>query len=203
MRGMNRQPGHAIAFGTLVLALLSAAASVLADHGQAETNSYSDYARVVNVDPIFRNSFISIPEEQCSLQRSDRVPVDDRHRNRHSFAPRLVGGLIGGLIGSQFGGGRGQTALTIVGAMTGAAIAVRKPSPTNNARNYRDRQTPGHCRTVWTKQEIKQVDGYRVTYRYKGQTFVRRMDEDPGNRIRIRVDVMALDNQPEEIPSHS
>lgn len=198
MRGKNKHPGRTVALGLLVLGLLNAAASVQAEHYQAETNSYSDYARVVDVDPIIRRSYTSVPEEKCSYKRnySERVA----NRRRQSIAPTLVGGLIGGLIGHQFGGGRGKTALTFAGAITGAAIADSQHS-TSNRRYTRDRYK--QCRTVRHRREVTRVEGYRVTYRYKGQTFVRTMDEDPGNRVRIRVNVTPLENLAEEDLSHS
>lgn len=197
MRGINKS--HAGVLGILALGLLSATTTVLADHPQAETNSYSDYARVVDVDPIIRRSYTSIPEQKCSYTRNYSERAGGRHRR--GFAPTLVGGLIGGLIGNQFGGGRGNTALTFAGAVTGAAIANSHRNAAGNQRYYRDRHKL--CRTVRHRREVKQVDGYRVTYRYKGRTFVRIMDEDPGNRVRIRVSVMPLEHLPEENLSHS
>ena len=35
----------------------------------------------------------------------------------------------------------------------------------------------------------ERVDGYDVTYEYAGREYVTRMPYDPGERIRIRVDV--------------
>lgn len=37
----------------------------------------------------------------------------------------IVGGILGGVIGHQFGGGRGQTAMTVIGATAGAMIGGR------------------------------------------------------------------------------
>ncbi|MEL6215584.1 MAG: histidine kinase, partial [Pseudomonadota bacterium] len=35
----------------------------------------------------------------------------------------------------------------------------------------------------------ERVEGFRVTYQYRGETYVTRTETDPGNRIRVRVSV--------------
>ena len=51
-------------------------------------------------------------------------PRRDAVRNQET-AGALIGGVIGGVIGHQFGDGRGQDAMTILGAATGALIGGR------------------------------------------------------------------------------
>ncbi len=49
----------------------------------------------------------------------------ERHRERilqQEAAGAILCGIIGGVIGHQFGDGRGQTAMTVLGAATGALI---------------------------------------------------------------------------------
>ena len=43
------------------------------------------------------------------------------------------------------------------------------------------------CRTVTNWRDTDRVLGYEVTYRYGGREYTTRMDHDPGNRLRIRV----------------
>ena len=45
------------------------------------------------------------------------------------------------------------------------------------------------CTTTTETRERTVLDGYDVTYLYHGQEFTKRVSEDPGDRIRIRVDV--------------
>jgi uncharacterized protein YcfJ len=45
------------------------------------------------------------------------------------------------------------------------------------------------CRTEHDYHVEERIDGYRVEYRYQGRTYVTRMGHDPGERIRVRVDV--------------
>ena len=45
------------------------------------------------------------------------------------------------------------------------------------------------CRITDRHETEERVDGYQVTYRYKGETFETRLPYDPGDRIRVRVGV--------------
>ncbi|MDH3641628.1 MAG: hypothetical protein OES38_06000, partial [Gammaproteobacteria bacterium] len=48
---------------------------------------------------------------------------------------------------------------------------------------------PRRCTTVIRSHEVETVAGYNVRYHYQGQEFVKRVEEHPGDRIRVRVDV--------------
>jgi uncharacterized protein YcfJ len=43
------------------------------------------------------------------------------------------------------------------------------------------------CRTVTNWRDTDRVLGYEITYRYGGREYTTRMDHDPGDRMRIRV----------------
>jgi hypothetical protein len=43
------------------------------------------------------------------------------------------------------------------------------------------------CRTETSWRDTDRVLGYEVTYRYGGREYTTRMDHDPGNRLRVRV----------------
>ena len=168
--------------------------------------NYYDYAEVVDVDPILRRSWESTPRQEC---RSEPVRVeylDRKDRGRHretshqsTALPTLVGGVLGGVLGKQFGDGHGRTALTIAGALIGASIGKnaatrsdldRGPQGNSRARPYEVRhEMRERCTFVEDFHEVERVDGYRVTYLYKGHEFVRNMAEYPGSRVRIRVHV--------------
>jgi uncharacterized protein YcfJ len=122
-----------------------------------------------------------------------------------SGAATLLGGVIGGLVGSQFGGGNGKKVLGIAGAIVGASVANQAArhrhdnygsrgyynSPNRNA-HYR----PQRCATVMESREIEEVTGYRVRYLYQGQEFVKRVDTDPGDRVRVQVQVTPVADGP-------
>ena len=71
-----------------------------------------------------------------------------------------------------------------VGALAGNSIGA------NNARpvQYETVQRPvQQCQTV---QEVQQrINGYRVTYDYRGQTYHTVLPNDPGPNMRVRVSV--------------
>ena len=45
------------------------------------------------------------------------------------------------------------------------------------------------CRTVRSWESRQEVVGYRVWYRYQGRTLVKQMDYDPGDRLRVVVEL--------------
>ena len=91
----------------------------------------------------------------------------------------------------QFGGGNGKTALTIAGALAGASIVSNASNPDHHRNTYRGdtyRQAE-RCTVVHDVQNIETIDGYLVTYLYRGKRFTRTMAEAPGSTVRIRVQV--------------
>jgi len=53
--------------------------------------------------------------------------------------------------------------------------------------------TEVRCETRNDYREVERPDGYRVTYRYRDEVFVRHMDHDPGERVRVRISVQPVD----------
>jgi uncharacterized protein YcfJ len=53
------------------------------------------------------------------------------------------------------------------------------------------------CQLVEEDREVNRLSGYDVEYRYRGDVFISRVPEDPGDRLRIRITVSpALDGGP-------
>ncbi|MEJ2686328.1 MAG: glycine zipper 2TM domain-containing protein [Gammaproteobacteria bacterium] len=145
-------------------------------------DSYFDYARVTDVDPVMRHVRVATPRDEC-WQQDVQVPVQPRYR---SATPVIVGGIIGGVVGSTMGKGRGRDVATIAGTLLGGSIARdvshgQPPAPAYTTA------TQTRCRTVNEYREERRIVGYRVTYRYHGHRYVTRMDHDPGARLRLRV----------------
>ncbi len=66
----------------------------------------------------------------------------------------------------------------------GIGDLIRKDS-----RLLKSRDAVRRCRQV-TRYEVRdEVVAYRVTYRYKNETYVQTMDEHPGDRIRLKIRV--------------
>ena len=146
---------------------------------------YYDYARVLDVQPIYRTVRIPREERECW---DERVAVRERHGG-DSYTPMIVGGIIGGVVGSHIGKGRGRDAATVAGTILGASIGrdIARSSAEAHEDVYYTTETRCRVRKVYHEEE--RIDGYRVTYRYRGHTFVTRMPHEPGRRIRVRVRV--------------
>lgn len=150
----------------------------LAGHGY-------DYARVLSSDPIYETVSYSVPVEQC---RDETVAYHD-DRGRSATGP-ILGAIIGGAIGNAVGHKkRNKQVGTAVGAVLGGSIGA------DIARRHRARHadvrytTREVCSVAYEDHVEERLTGYRVTYRYAGETYTTEMDDDPGSSLRVRVRV--------------
>lgn len=189
--------GPMVSMATVAVGLLGIPGSALAApppwaHGNRHlVDDGYDYARVVDVDPIVTRVRTEVPRRDCydEVQRSSSY---SRGYVRDSAAPTIIGGIIGGVIGSQIGHGHGRGAATIAGTLLGAGIG-QAASRNANAGDY-DYDEPQErvvqrCSVSYDDQIEQRIDGYRVTYVYHGREYTTRMPYDPGDSVRIRVDV--------------
>ena len=158
-------------------------ASALACSGAAVSGQdFVDQARVIKADPLYETIQVARPVTECW---TENVTRNDQRRGNY-IAP-IAGGILGGVAGHQFGGGRGKTALTVVGTLLSASLGKEY-----NRSNYRQRPTVEHvrrCETVDRYEQQQQLTGYRVKYRYEGKTYYTQTTEHPGKFIRVRVKV--------------
>jgi uncharacterized protein YcfJ len=169
----------AVPIGLAVLASCSTVPSGPAVPG------YVDTAEVIQAEPLYQVAQVARPVNECWTET-----VTQRNPRQGAYAGAVVGGIIGGVLGNQLVRGRGRTPMTVAGSMVGAAIGQgfsapfqRPPTPANVRR----------CRTVNRYEPRQQLVGYRVHYRYEGQTFTTRTRGYPGRFIRVRVDVDPVD----------
>lgn len=186
--------------------------------GQYSSGPQYDYARVVRVDPVIVNDgdgggrcheradgdYVYNRGERDGgyyRQDDDRYPRydnggygDDRYRNGGNDSSRqlatVIGGVAGALLGSQIGGGDGRYLGTAVGTLVGG-VAGRAIYQANNRDSVYQRSNVRVCEPLAYGQERERVAGYDVTYEYAGRTYQTRRDYNPGDRIRVRVDVSA------------
>ena len=145
-----------------------------------------DYARVQSVEPIVNYVTVSTPVREC-WEEMQYYGVDRHHRERSTST--FLGAVIGGVVGHQFGSGRGNDAATVAGTMIGAAIG-NESARKRYGDGYEQVGYPvERCETRYRQHREKRIEGYRVHYRYHGQRYVTEMPYDPGDRIRVRVDV--------------
>jgi len=144
------------------------------------------YADVLSSRPIVRYVTVSTPVKECwdevEYYTVNRRPAGEGIRT-------LAGALIGGVIGHQIGSGHGNDAATVAGALIGGAIGNRSAYKTGNYGPVQYSRTVKRCETQYRDHQEKRVDGYDVVYSYHGQKYATRMPNDPGRKLRIRVDI--------------
>ena len=99
----------------------------------------------------------------------------------------LVGGLIGGIIGHQIGKGRGRKLATAVGTIVGAQLGHNAVNGHAGQQGETEVSYEKHCDTRQQASYREVVDGYDVTYKYRGKHYQIVMPYDPGKRIKMRI----------------
>lgn len=165
----------------LVLAVM--ATGVHAQDGRyanADDNAHYGWADVLRADPVQGVTRTEVPRQECYEQ-----PVVRREGN--STAGTVLGAVIGGVLGNTVGKGDGRKAATVAGAVAGGAIGNRA----SRGGEYESTQT--ECRQVSSVSEQRRIIGYDVEYRYRGEVYTSRLSYDPGERLRVRVQVEPAD----------
>ena len=176
-----------IAIALIVFATAAGAGESKAGHKKHKSERQQqsfEYAKVVNVQPLYREVRVSNPVRECW----DEPVYHTENRRSNSAGGMLAGGLIGGIIGHQFGQGRGNKLATAVGTMIGAQVghdAVNGKSHTSQTTiaGYREQCDVRHQVSY---EEV--LDGYDVTYKFRGQRFQVEMPYHPGKRIKMRIE---------------
>lgn len=183
----------------------------------ADAGGYYDYARVIRVDPVFDEAYrgqsgagVRCYETTTPIAGGDAGGYrgddgygggyyrgDDGRRGDgagRSMAT-IAGGVIGAVLGSNVGGGSGKIAATAVGSMVGG-IAGREIYDQSQQDRYPRAGTVRVCDPEPVRDGYGGYRGeagvraYDVTYDYNGHRYTRRMDYNPGDRIRVRVEVI-------------
>lgn len=146
-----------------------------------------DYAKVVDVDPIVRQIRVETPRRECWDEV--REVRSARYDGSHSKGGMVLGGIIGGVVGHQIGSGRGKDVATVAGTLIGAAVG-HDISAERGARYSAPREEyVERCAVRYEEEYEERIEGYRVTYLYHGREYTTRLPYDPGDRIRVRVDI--------------
>ncbi len=157
-------------------------------HGYKHGKGRIDHAKVVDVRPIYRQVRVSTPQRECYEE-----PVYQTESGHpKSAGGMLAGGIIGGIIGHQIGDGRGRKLATAVGTLVGAQVGH---DAVNGHRRHAEPEVVGyreHCTTRHRVAYEEVVDGYDVTYKYRGRHYNIEMPYHPGKRIKVRVDVTPI-----------
>ena len=164
------------------------------DYNDDNDGPQYDYARVVDVDPIVRHVRVSYPKRECwNETRYEEVQTGGP---RPTAGSMILGGIIGAALGNQIGRGDGRRAATVAGAVIGSAIGHDVGERRNaNAGPVYTESRPYDVQRCEVRNEESfedRVDGYRVTYEYCGRRQTMVLPYDPGDRVRVRVDVQPV-----------
>lgn len=172
-----KKPQIVVAIITSII-LFGTSSLANADRRHKEHRHYFDYARVTHVTPIYQSVKRRVPVESCWVET---VAVD---RRRHD-GRAVVGGLVGAAIGHKLGHRKSEKrAGAIAGAIIGATIADNHRH--RDRRVYREVE---RCDTHYKTERHRELIGYDVTYRYRGELYSTRTDSHPGDRLRVKVSV--------------
>lgn len=153
--------------------------------GTAMAQTQYVFADVLESRPVYQSVTVSAPREQCW---QEQVRIKGRHQS-DSRTPALISAIVGGAIGNAVGNNSSSRKVgTVVGAVLGHSVG-RDIVAANSRHEPARYQTVQHCEVVEEYYDEERLMGYQVRYRYNGEDFSVRMDDDPGERIRLRVQV--------------
>jgi uncharacterized protein YcfJ len=163
----------------IAIATLLAAAGTLA---QADT--FVDRARVQSVEPQYET--VQVPREECGSQW-----VTEPRATSRNYGGVVIGAVAGGILGNQVGKGSGKDVATAAGVAVGAAVGDHLAN--RDTQVQMEQREVRSCRTVHDTQ--RRVNGYRVTYEYRGHQYTSFMRHEPGNTVPVRVSVSPLEER--------
>jgi uncharacterized protein YcfJ len=150
--------------------------------GGGGDNAHFAWADVLRVDPVYGVTRTATPTQQCY----DQQVVQQTPSNKG--VGTVLGAVVGGVLGSTIGHGRGNTAAIVGGAVAGGAVGNAVSS---GGQAYTSNQTV--CQPGTQVAEQRQIIGYDVEDRYHGDVYMSRLSYDPGERLRVRVNVSPAD----------
>lgn len=153
---------------------------------------YQDSATVTSVTPRIRYEQVAVPRQQCwSEPVADIVQPPTDHLTGVT-GQTVIGGLLGAAIGNQIGDGRGRDAATVAGGLIGASLGANRANRQNFSRATTRVRHEQRCRTVNDYRTEQRVDGYDVSYHYRGRSYQTVLPYHPGNTLPVSVNVAPL-----------
>ena len=161
------------------LSMLAAISSASTANAQSEQQIVT--SKVLNRTPIMESIQVGFPKRVCY---QEQVVT----QNTKSYTPSILGGVVGAAVGNRFGHGDGRKLATVAGGVVGASVG--RDVQNKNAQNHTALIERCHDETEYRYEE--RITGWRVTYEYNGQAYVTRTDSDPGETLKLRVNVQPL-----------
>ena len=164
-----------------LLPVLILSTSVAAPLAYAQSEQQIVSSRVLNRTPIMESFQISTPKRVCY---QEQVVT----QNTKSYTPSILGGIVGAAVGHQVGSGRGKDLATVTGGVLGASVG--RDVQNKSAQSHTALVERCHDETEFHYEE--RITGWRVTYEYNGQSYVTRTDRDPGEILKLKVNVQPI-----------
>ncbi|MCF7980606.1 MAG: glycine zipper 2TM domain-containing protein [Pseudomonadales bacterium] len=155
----------------------------------AKHNKQYDYAKVIEAEPITKHIRISTPRQECW----DEEVVRYDHSGYRSATPTLLGSVIGGAIGNELGHHKdAKRAGVVVGALLGGSIGrdLGHRAGGQGGKYYTTEQV---CKTYQDYHDEERIVGYHVLYKYRGEVYSTETENHPGDRIKVRVSVIPVE----------
>lgn len=172
-----------LALATLLAALAASGGTwAKPPHKRDFQDVFHDTAWVVARTPVYEE--VNTPRRECW---TEQVGYEYSSPSR-SYTGAVLGAVAGGILGNQIGKGTGKTVATAVGAATGAIVGDNIDNDGHRGQQVSSRPVlEERCRVV--DQWERRLTGYNVVYRYQGREYTAFLPYDPGNSVRVRVQV--------------
>mgnify|MGYP001627307126 FL=1 len=136
-----------------------------------QAHSRHEYGRVTDVVPVYSQ----VPVRQASTYCT---PV--YREQRDSATPAIVGAIVGGALGHAVGSNKTNKR---IGLVAGAALGGSVGHDISKRDHYYE-----DCRTRHNSVHYRQVlEGYQVTYKYRGRYYQTFTEQHPGRTIPLVV----------------
>ena len=167
-----------------------------------DDNARYGWADVLRVDPVYEEAApaadqAATPPQPCY---EEQVPVrTPPSAQEDDSGKRTVGGvlgaIVGGILGNKIGKGDGRKVATVGGAAAGAVVGSKLAADSGKNREDPPAQKytiVRHC-PGGESNGARRIAAYDVEYRYRGDVYTSRLSYDPGDRIRVKVNVTPAD----------
>ena len=159
------------------------------DYRDSSSPEFIDEARVISSTPIYETVRVNEPETHCWNEQV----YHRRHNNTRSdsYTPTIAGAILGGAVGHQFGKGDGKDVMTVAGMLLGGSIGNDIGKKPVHAGRYAT--TEKRCETVDNYRETRELVGYNVNYKYRGNSYWTETDSDPGKYLKLKVSLTPME----------
>jgi len=194
---------RSLGIAALALGLSSFSSQLIAAEQPRNNKRHVEYARVLNVQPVYREIQVREPRQECWTEQEQHIVGYQNRSPRHSNSRRAGPNRQASQGPRNFYRNQNRTGATVVGAIIGSAIGNESHYQGSRIRDNRrgygnsrgqtlpiyETRNVQRCKQVVDTRTDSQLQHYRVTYEHLGRQYVTQTQRDPGNRIEVQVSV--------------